>query len=63
MQSRFSAIINASIQVKQQILQNEQLLQQLQNAVEVITDAFKKGDKVLFCGNGGSAADAQHMAA
>jgi D-sedoheptulose 7-phosphate isomerase len=63
MQNRFSAIINASIQVKQQILQNEQLLQQLQNAVEVITDAFKKGDKVLFCGNGGSAADAQHMAA
>ncbi|PZX61772.1 D-sedoheptulose 7-phosphate isomerase [Hydrotalea sandarakina] len=63
MQNRFSAIINASIQVKQQILQNEQLLQQLQNAVEVITDAFKKGNKVLFCGNGGSAADAQHLAA
>ncbi|MGC8749575.1 D-sedoheptulose 7-phosphate isomerase [Hydrotalea sp.] len=63
MQNRFLAIINASIQVKQQILQNEQLLQQLQNAVEVITDAFKKGNKVLFCGNGGSAADAQHLAA
>lgn len=63
MQNRFSAIINASIQVKQQILQNEQLLQQLQNAVEVITVAFKKGNKVLFCGNGGSAADAQHLAA
>jgi D-sedoheptulose 7-phosphate isomerase len=63
MHNRFSAIINASIQVKQQILQNEQLLQQLQNAVEVITDAFKKGNKVLFCGNGGSEADAQHLAA
>jgi D-sedoheptulose 7-phosphate isomerase len=63
MHNRFSAIINASIQVKQQILQNEQLLQQLQNAVEVITDAFKKGNKVLLCGNGGSEADAQHLAA
>src|SRR5436853_977856 len=32
-------------------------------AVDVITTAFRNGNKVLFCGNGGSAADAQHLAA
>src|SRR5687767_3697482 len=56
-------IIRASIDTKQQVLQNENLLQTIQQCVEVMTDAFKKGNKVLFCGNGGSAADAQHLAA
>src|SRR5687767_15544791 len=56
-------IIRASIDTKQQVLQNENLLQTIQQCVEVMTDAFKKGNKVYFCGNGGSAADAQHLAA
>ena len=56
-------IIQASIDTKQQVLQNENLLQTIQQCVEVMTAAFKKGNKVLFCGNGGSAADAQHLAA
>jgi D-sedoheptulose 7-phosphate isomerase len=63
MQNRFKEIINASIQVKQSILQDAQMLQNLQQAIELITQAFKNGNKVLFCGNGGSAADAQHLAA
>ncbi len=56
-------IITRSIEVKQQIAEDEHLLLQIQVAVEVVTAAFKSGNKVLFCGNGGSAADAQHLAA
>jgi len=56
-------IITRSIEVKQQIAEDEHLLLQIQVAVEVVTAAFRKGNKVLFCGNGGSAADAQHLAA
>jgi D-sedoheptulose 7-phosphate isomerase len=55
--------IQSSIDVKQAILQNETLLSHIEQAVEVITDCFKNGNKVFFCGNGGSAADAQHLAA
>jgi len=35
----------------------------VQTAINGITDAFRHGNKVMFCGNGGSAADAQHLAA
>lgn len=56
-------IIQASIDVKQQVLQNEELLNTVQKAVDVIVAAFKNGNRVYFCGNGGSAADAQHLAA
>jgi D-sedoheptulose 7-phosphate isomerase len=56
-------IITRSIEVKQKIAEDEHLLLQIQVAVEVVTAAFRKGNKVLFCGNGGSAADAQHLAA
>jgi len=56
-------IIQASIEVKQQLLQNDALLAVVEQCVEAITNAFKNGNKVLLCGNGGSAADAQHLAA
>jgi D-sedoheptulose 7-phosphate isomerase len=56
-------IINGSISVKQQIVDDEQLISVVEQVVAVVTEAFKKGNKVLFCGNGGSAADAQHLAA
>ena len=56
-------IVQASIDVKQQVLQNEVLLKTVSDCVGVIVTAFKNGNKVLFCGNGGSAADAQHLAA
>lgn len=56
-------IIQASINVKQDVLQNEELLKTVQESVNLIIQAFKAGNKVLFCGNGGSAADAQHLAA
>jgi len=56
-------IIQASIDVKTQILTNEKLLQTVMDCVNIIVNAFEKGNKVLFCGNGGSASDAQHLAA
>jgi D-sedoheptulose 7-phosphate isomerase len=56
-------IIQASIEVKQLVLQDEQILSTVKACVDVIVSAFKNGNKVLFCGNGGSAADAQHLAA
>ena len=45
------------------MLQNEHLLDALHRCVTLLTNAFRTGNKVLFCGNGGSAADAQHLAA
>jgi D-sedoheptulose 7-phosphate isomerase len=56
-------IIQASIDTKLQILQNEELIGTIEKVVEVITTAFKMGNRIYFCGNGGSAADAQHLAA
>lgn len=63
MKQSIKDIIAASINVKQQILQDDTLLATIEKVVTVITTAFKNGNKVLFCGNGGSAADAQHLAA
>ena len=56
-------LIQSSIEVKQQILQDEVLMQQIATVVDVVTDTFKNGNAVYFAGNGGSAADAQHLAA
>lgn len=56
-------IIQASIDTKQQVLQNPELLTTVEKVIDVITNAFKNGNRVYFCGNGGSAADAQHLAA
>ena len=63
MSQKIKNIISASISVKQQLLEDEKIISTLTDCVTVIVDAFTKGNKVLFCGNGGSAADAQHLAA
>jgi D-sedoheptulose 7-phosphate isomerase len=56
-------IIKASIETKQQLLEDEGLIKVIDEAVDRIVSAFKNGKRVYFCGNGGSAADAQHLAA
>src|SRR5258706_12769543 len=56
-------IIQASIDTKQKVLENEELITTIEKVVDVIVNAFKNGNRVYFCGNGGSAADAQHLAA
>jgi len=63
MSEKIKNIIAASISVKENILNNEALIKSVSNCVDLIVAAFKNGNKVLFCGNGGSAADAQHLAA
>ena len=60
---KIKSIIQASISVKQEVLQQEELLQTVSQIVDVIVTAFRSGNRVYFCGNGGSAADAQHLAA
>ena len=60
---KIKKIIKASIDTKQSVLQNEGLLKNIEASVDVIVNAFRSGKRVYFCGNGGSAADAQHLAA
>lgn len=55
--------IEASIATKQRLLADEALLRRTAQAAQVIADAVARGNRVLFAGNGGSAADAQHLAA
>ena len=54
--------IEESIKVKSKLL-NESVYSNILEISNVVTTSFKSGNKVLFCGNGGSAADAQHLAA
>lgn len=55
--------IEASISTKQQLLANEKLLNTINEVAQVMIKALREGKRVLWCGNGGSAADAQHLAA
>lgn len=55
--------IEASIAVKQTMLSDTGFLQKIEQAARMLIAAFRGDGKVLFCGNGGSAADAQHIAA
>lgn len=63
MQSTIQSIIQASIDTKQQVLHDPVMLKSIEECVNIITQAFAAGKRVWFCGNGGSAADAQHLAA
>lgn len=63
MTETIGAILQKSIDTKVRLLQDKPLLETIEAVVEACTAAFSAGNKVLFCGNGGSAADAQHLAA
>ncbi len=63
MKEIIGAKIEESIDVKKLLMRNNSLLETIEKSVGIISEAFKSGNKVLFCGNGGSAADAQHLAA
>lgn len=56
-------IVAESVQVHEAILRDEKLLAEIKRIADALTKAFRKKKKVLLCGNGGSAADAQHIAA
>lgn len=55
--------IEGSIALKTSLLSNTEILSTVNSVVNDIVTCYKNGGKVLWCGNGGSAADAQHMAA
>jgi len=55
--------IQASIDVKATLLSREPLMVQILNLAEKCTAALRAGGKIIFCGNGGSFADAQHLSA
>lgn len=56
-------IISESISLKQSLLKNDTLVDTIQQVTKTVIESFSKGKRVWFCGNGGSAADAQHLAA
>lgn len=63
MQEQIKNIIAESIAVKSKLLQNGALLKTIEEVVALMLRALKSGNRIYFCGNGGSAADAQHLAA
>ena len=63
MKETIESIIKSSIETKKMVLANEDLINTIAGVVDVIAYSFGAGNRVYFCGNGGSAADAQHLAA
>lgn len=61
--TRITDIIKASISTKESILKDPVLLGTIDQLATLMTLALRNGNRIYFCGNGGSAADAQHLAA
>ncbi len=55
--------LKESIELKKTVLEHPNITSDLNILAQKVVDSFKKGGRVYFCGNGGSAADAQHLAA
>jgi len=55
--------IQSSIRVKEAILDDAKLIVLIEDVVELIVSSLNNGNRIIFAGNGGSAADAQHLAA
>jgi len=62
-EQRVSDSIKASIATKQQLLGNQELIGMIAKVSELLVKTFTQGNKVMLFGNGGSAADSQHIAA
>lgn len=62
MQQKIKETLKQSVLLKLQIIDNKQLISEVANISKELVYLLKKEHKVLFCGNGGSAADAQHLA-
>ncbi len=63
MEKKISQIISESISVKNKLLANAGLIKTIETVSRMVVEALKRGNRIYFCGNGGSAADAQHLAA
>jgi D-sedoheptulose 7-phosphate isomerase len=55
--------IKKSINVKELIINDDKLIEGIDDVAKLCVEAYKRGNKVILAGNGGSAADAQHIAA
>ena len=62
-QERVSRSIQASIAVKERLLGSAEVVSMVAQVSEILVDSFQQGNKLILFGNGGSAADAQHIAA
>ena len=60
---RIKQIIGKSVELKLSILEDEELLAHIEEVAIQMIECFRSGGRVFLCGNGGSAADAQHIAA
>jgi len=60
---RIPQSITESIAAKEAMLNDNDFLSRIESAAQMITSSLRGGGKIHFCGNGGSAADAQHLAA
>lgn len=60
---QLETLIGASIEVKKRMLEDSSLLITVEKVIEQVVNAYKRGNKILAAGNGGSAADAQHFVA
>lgn len=63
MNDTIKKIIGESVAVKEKLIQSPQLIDVIGKVVDACVLSLQNNGKVLFCGNGGSAADAQHLAA
>ncbi|MBL7196876.1 MAG: D-sedoheptulose 7-phosphate isomerase [Candidatus Omnitrophica bacterium] len=61
MENKIKEIIKESISVKEKLIANS--IQDIQEIINLCVKALDNGGKIIFCGNGGSAADSQHLAA
>src|SRR6516225_9411891 len=60
---KIEKIVQESVNVKTKLLSDKPMLLRIEEIAHTIVKALKQGNRVYFCGNGGSAADAQHLAA
>lgn len=60
---KIRSIISDSIQTKERLMASDALVESIHKSVKAWVDCLRADGKILFCGNGGSAADAQHLAA
>lgn len=63
MQEKIRQLVSESLDVKSKVLQDANLLATVEKVTNAMVEGLKNGKRVYFCGNGGSAADAQHLAA
>lgn len=62
MSTHIQNIFTRSIELKQKLLSDSDILNTVEHIAALLVQTYQSDGKVLFCGNGGSAADAQHLA-